>query len=80
MNERFMLMEHAHNNFVVTIWSDGSLRIETTYKVRVNIGHFFHTWRNFDCEATTFPRYALEMVDGVVSEYIDWKVACDESI
>lgn len=79
MNKRFMLMEHTKGAFVVTIWSDGSLRIETKYKVRRNIGHFFHTYLNFDCEATTFPRYAEEMVHGVIADYLEWKVACNEN-
>ena len=70
--ERFMLMEHTKNNFVVTIFSDGSLRIETKYKVRTNIGHFFQSWRDLG-DSTNLPGYAVEMVNGVICEYLDWK-------
>jgi hypothetical protein len=82
MSDRFMLMEHTKDNFVVTIWSDGMVRVESKYKVRTNIVHLFPQ-EMFDChiemDMGILPMYAIDMVLGVIGEYIDWATACKEN-
>lgn len=79
--ERFMLMKHTKDCWIVTIWSDGVLRIESKYKRRVNQVHVLHySTVDFEWMIESLPKYVYDMVTGVMCDYLDYKGALDETI